>query len=216
MPAPLKTRARQSQGAGDTAADRTRNGDNETRERIVQAARILFRERGYEGTTVSQLARASGVTTPALYWHFDSKAAVCAEFLRRDFEGFVAGLRAGIAGDTPEARLRAYVSTFMDLHLSEYEFDANFGYFQLRAMLNEDAGAEVARLEREILGMLKDILVEGSQSGDFSIKDLSVTARTITTMSEYSFTWFRPTGRLTIQQVGALYAEYAVRLVKAD
>lgn len=44
-----------------------------TRQAIVQGASRVFLEFGYAQTTVSQVAKASGVTKGALYFHFDSK-----------------------------------------------------------------------------------------------------------------------------------------------
>jgi AcrR family transcriptional regulator len=45
-----------------------------TRDRIVAAALRLFSERGTAAVSVRELAEASGVTVPGLYYHFDSKA----------------------------------------------------------------------------------------------------------------------------------------------
>ncbi|MFG1708833.1 TetR family transcriptional regulator [Nonomuraea sp. M3C6] len=52
--------------AGVTAA--------ETRARLLQAAVVVFAERGYDGTRVADIAQAAGVSNGALYAHFGSKA----------------------------------------------------------------------------------------------------------------------------------------------
>lgn len=46
---------------------------NETRQRILESARRLFAERGYDGTSNRALADAVGLTTGALYHYFDRK-----------------------------------------------------------------------------------------------------------------------------------------------
>ena len=48
----------------------------ETRVRILDAARALFAERGYAGTSVRDLADALGMTKAALYYHFPGKADI--------------------------------------------------------------------------------------------------------------------------------------------
>ncbi len=48
----------------------------QTRARIVEAADRLFRERGYRGTSVEDIAAAAGVGVRTIYLHFDSKAAI--------------------------------------------------------------------------------------------------------------------------------------------
>lgn len=48
----------------------------QTRARIADAADRLFRERGYRGTSVEDIASAAGVGVRTIYLHFDSKAAI--------------------------------------------------------------------------------------------------------------------------------------------
>ena len=207
-----------------TAANRARTtigragvaDDTETRERIVREARMMFRERGYEGTVMSKLARAVGVTTPGLYWHFDSKASLCAEILERDYELFFVDLRARTVGNTPQEQLKAYVSAFVQLQIRDHDFDANFSYAQLRSALPPDAAEPIVRLEREMFGMLTGILRRGVAEGVFSAPHINVTAWSITHMCEYVFLWFRPDGELSAEEVGALYAHQAAKLVGPD
>ena len=44
-----------------------------TRKAIIEASMELFAKRGYHGTSVSQIAAATGLTKGALYWHFEGK-----------------------------------------------------------------------------------------------------------------------------------------------
>ncbi len=47
--------------------------DQKTRDAIVEASIELFARRGYHGTSVAQIAKATGLTKGALYWHFKDK-----------------------------------------------------------------------------------------------------------------------------------------------
>lgn len=47
---------------------------DETREQLLAAAMEVVVARGYDGTRVAEIARVAGVTTGAIYNHFDSKA----------------------------------------------------------------------------------------------------------------------------------------------
>ncbi len=44
-----------------------------SREKIVEKARMLFAERGYQGTTIAEIAAAAGLSEGAIYRHFKSK-----------------------------------------------------------------------------------------------------------------------------------------------
>jgi AcrR family transcriptional regulator len=48
----------------------------DTRARILDAARGLFADRGYAGTSIRDLAEALGMTKAALYYHFPGKAEI--------------------------------------------------------------------------------------------------------------------------------------------
>ena len=57
---------------------------DETRRRIIDAAIRLFGERGFEGASTREIAKAAVVNAPALQYYFDSKEGVyraCAEFI---------------------------------------------------------------------------------------------------------------------------------------
>jgi AcrR family transcriptional regulator len=202
----------------NASAEANRNGpveDLETRDRILRAARDLFRERGYDGTAMSQVAKAAGVTTPALYWHFASKAELCADFLERDYREFHAALVERSVGDTATERLRAYAAAFVEMQLRSEDRDVNFSYSQFRDRLTEEARESVKQQEREIIGIVQAILRDGQENGEFSITEPTVTAFAIVSMCEYVFVWFNPNGRLSASEVAALYADHALTLVRA-
>ena len=48
----------------------------ETRERLLDAAEVIFRQRGVTRTSLAEVATAAGVTRGAVYWHFKDKAAL--------------------------------------------------------------------------------------------------------------------------------------------
>jgi len=65
----------------------------ETQERILSAAEACFAQFGYEGTSLTTICRAAGVSKGAFYHHFDSKQAVFLKLLNR----WLAGMDAAMA-----------------------------------------------------------------------------------------------------------------------
>jgi len=59
----------------------------DTRNRILEAARRMFAEQGYEATTMRAIADAISYTPTALYHHFANKQALVTELCRNDFDG---------------------------------------------------------------------------------------------------------------------------------
>jgi AcrR family transcriptional regulator len=81
-----------------------------TRERILEAALALFRERGFETTTMRDIARESKLALGAAYYYFDSKDALVMAFYeraQRDLEPLLEGALSKTHG--LEERLRAVI-----------------------------------------------------------------------------------------------------------
>jgi AcrR family transcriptional regulator len=57
-----------------------RKKSEETRSRILEAALAVFRERGFEGATMREIAAAAGMAVGAAYYYFDSKDAIVMAF----------------------------------------------------------------------------------------------------------------------------------------
>ncbi len=86
---------------------------DDTRTRILATAVELFSERGYEATSLREIADRLGFTKAALYYHFPSKAAIAIEMaapLLERLEALVDGL------DDPHGLLTAYVDVLLEHH----------------------------------------------------------------------------------------------------
>ena len=93
---------------------RRRLSAGERRERILAGAMALFAERGYEGASMVEIARAAGITPAVVYDHFSSKAELQIELLERqttELLGFV-GAALQDAPEDPARRMRIGVDAF--------------------------------------------------------------------------------------------------------
>lgn len=185
-----------------------------TRQRILAEARTLFLKRGYRATPMSHVAKAAGVTTPALYWHFASKDDLYFEVVHGEYASMLKALIKVSEEGSAEERLAAYVKTFVILQLEEADFDVMYGFAQLKAALTPARRAEITALEREYPRPLQKILEDGIQDGSFHVTDHRVASRAIAVMCEYVFLWFREGGRYSSEEVGALYAEMAIAIAR--
>lgn len=59
---------------------------SEARKRILETARQLFAERGYDAVGINELIEKSGVAKATFYQQFRSKESLCAEWLKREAE----------------------------------------------------------------------------------------------------------------------------------
>jgi AcrR family transcriptional regulator len=95
------------------ATPRRRLSAAERRERILAAAQEVFAQRGYHGSSLDDIAKASGTSKALIYEHFESKRALHEELITSHAGELARRFAANAAtGATGEERLRAGVDIF--------------------------------------------------------------------------------------------------------
>lgn len=90
----------------------------QTRERLLDAAREVFSQQGFQGATVREICRRAEANVAAVNYHFGSKDGLLAEAL--NFSRLKALQTANLqADDCPKIRLRLFIHDFMLLLLDE-------------------------------------------------------------------------------------------------
>ena len=82
---------------GDLVARRTKEEALATRNRLLDAAELLFQAQGVSQTSLQQIAQQAGATRGAIYWHFKDKAALFNAMMERVILPLEAGPRAAAA-----------------------------------------------------------------------------------------------------------------------
>lgn len=85
----------------------TPKGKAATQERILAAATALFMERGYEKTTVADVAQRAGVSRATVFWHFSDKGGLFREAFSRVLQPFRESLERDYHEIPREERLQA-------------------------------------------------------------------------------------------------------------
>lgn len=147
------------------------------REDIINAALTLFRERGIKATTIREIAEEAGVTSGALYRHFDSKVSLAQALFEDCADRMTAQLREAAegAGDPREALAQ---TTRALLGFSQHE-PAAFGYI-LDRHEREVQRAQVGRvLPKDVF---EEIIRDGVEGGQFPPQDASLSTALIVGM----------------------------------
>ncbi len=89
--------------------------DTAARARILEAADELFAERGYDGVSARDVARAAGVAKAAVFYYFDGKDGLYAAVLDGYYRAHGAALEAALATAGPlDERLHALIDGYLD------------------------------------------------------------------------------------------------------
>ena len=83
------------------------------RAQLVEVGRTVFAQRGYEGTSVEEIAERAGISKPIVYEHFGGKEGLYAVIVDREVEHIVARIVEAIAQGSPRERLEGAALAFL-------------------------------------------------------------------------------------------------------
>jgi AcrR family transcriptional regulator len=179
----------------------------------MSAARDLFYEVGFHGTTVRDIAGRVGVTVPALYYHHANKEAILAALLDRTITAVIWRCRQAVAeaGDDPADQLRNLIeclALYMASHRKDGGMDA-----EIRA-LSPQARKRYSAQRRQVEMMLVDTIERGVAAGVFEVTSPRDTGRALLGMVQAVTLWFDPDrGQLTAPQLALRYVDIAEHTV---
>ena len=124
-----------------------------TREQIIDAAMGLFAERGYQATTIADIATAAEVAPRTFFSYFPSKEAVVFHNVDRDLDGLAAVLRDRLPGETAFDALRRWIDAMFDAWMAK-EDEA----LLRKRLCGEDEG--LANFQGGVMARMHDLLLE--------------------------------------------------------
>lgn len=158
--------------------------------KILAYATEVFYEKGYEGASMRDLSRASGMSLSGLYHYFESKEKLLYLIQKHTFSTIVERLRERLDSiSDPEQRIRVFILNHLEYFLANRK--------AMKVLSHEDDvlkngyGSEIAAIKREYyricIGLLDDFKRE--RKLEFSSR-LAVLA--LFGMMNWIYTWYRP------------------------
>jgi AcrR family transcriptional regulator len=145
----------------------------DTRQRIVETAERLFREIGYQKTTVADIARVLKMSPANVYRFFDSKKSINEAVTERLVREVEAAIDAIADRRSPAAeRLRAIIATMHDMNASLYTDDLRM-HEMVEVAITESWQVVHGHIERKG-AIFKRVIAEGAASGEFDVVDADV------------------------------------------
>lgn len=182
---------------------------NNRREDILKEAARLFREKGYERTSVRDLADAVNMKSGSLFYHFDSKEDILVEVMNEGIDGLIARLNHELeVAKTPRDKLL----TLLHVHLSEilekapdamavylFEWHSLSPEAHLKLIAQRDA------YESRITELLREIADAGLISTDVKVFRLFLLGAL-----NWTATWYDPNGELSASQLAERFLSYVM------
>jgi AcrR family transcriptional regulator len=156
---------------------------------ILAHATDVFDEKGYEGASMRDLSRASGMSLAGLYYYFESKEKLLYLIQRHTFTTILERLRARLEGiSDPETRVRVFIANHLEYFLANQK--------AMKVLSHEDEvlkngyGAEITGIKREYVRTCVELMddLKCARGLEFSSR---TAALSLFGMMNWIYTWYK-------------------------
>ncbi len=161
--------------------------------RILDAAAKVFRENGYAGARLVDIATEAEMQTGSLYYHFASREDLVSHLLRNAWHHTDGTVRRSVDGLPARTAPVNRLATAMTAHMLSVLSEGNYTSAMLRILgqVPEDVRATIGPLQRTYLDLWRGLLTEAQDVGDIrSGLDLSVVLMVLTGALNWTVEWY--------------------------
>ena len=172
------------------------------------AAKIIL-QKGYDATSVSDIADALGITKTGLYHYIKGKTELLYEIMKYGLEELEREVLVPAAEiEDPEERLRFVITTHARI-VTRGDGVVTILVDEARA-LTAAQNRHVVRMKRKYIDCLRDTLDEMKKQGQLRGVDTTVAAFSITGAINWISRWYQEGGRLTAEEIAWQIADVAL------
>lgn len=187
---------------------------DQKRERILAVAEDLFFQRGYAGTTMSEIVEQLGVAKPYLYYYFSNKAEIYETLALRSSHACLTAMHFD-ASDTRRAldKLTEGLQRFARANIHYFK-SGTFAYRE-SAIRHPAVDRKVRSLARGFYKELRALLEEGRRDGDLEFDNTKLTAFAIGSIAGFLYTWYKPDGSIPPEEMAEQLTAILLRIAGA-
>ncbi len=177
-----------------------------TRDDVLDAAAQVFRQKGFHGASMADIAESVKLQKASLYHHVSSKQELLLSLLDRALEMLTTRIAPLATQSIPaDKKLRQMIRVYLQ-SLAEQPDLSSVLLFEHRSLDKKSHARHIPNRDR-FETLWRVVVKEGIQSGLFSCPDPGLTVRALMGTLNWTLTWYRPTGPMTIEKIADQYAD---------
>ena len=175
----------------------------------AKAAKLFF-DRGYDATSLRQVATASGLKVGSLYNLIESKEHLLLQIMGGVIDDLVAAAHeaARLDGDAVD-KLQAALAANLTFH-AEHAQEVFIGNAELRS-LSDGARHVVIEKRHEYELFLQGLVEDAGRVGLADVIDAKIHVYSFVAQATHIASWFKPGGRMDLDEIVAIYTKLALR-----
>ena len=177
-----------------------------TREDILEAAAQVFRQKGFHGASMNDIAEAVSLQKASLYHHVSSKQEILLEILDRALQLLLEQISSISNQNIPaDKKLRLMIREYLQILVENIDLAAVL-LFEHRSLDRRQHARHIPNRDKFEL-LWKDVLAGGVQANLFKCENPALASRALLGQMNWTLTWYRPDGPLTIEQIADQYSD---------
>ena len=176
-----------------------------TRQDILEAAAQVFRQKGFHGASMADIAQAVNLQKASLYHHVSSKQELLLAILDRALELLLERISAiTVQNISPDKKLQLMMREYMKILVENQDLAAVL-LFEHRSLERKQHARHVPNRDKFEL-LWKDVLSDGVKAKLFKCDDPALATRALLGIMNWTLTWYRPDGALPVEQIADQYS----------
>ncbi|MCG7533315.1 TetR/AcrR family transcriptional regulator [Psychrobium sp. MM17-31] len=168
--------------------------------RLLNAAATLFRDRGFDKTTVRDLAKAIGIQSGSLFHHYPNKQEILKQVMQQAIMLNIRRVEMALSlNHTIKDKLLALILCEFQALILDTSAHISVLVFEWRS-LSEDNQAIMLKLRDEYEQYWLDVLAQAKQQGMINI-DHHILRRLLNGAINWSLNWYKADGDLSLEQL---------------
>jgi AcrR family transcriptional regulator len=182
---------------------------------LLASAVRCFAANGYHATTTRDICSGVGLSPAALYVHFPSKELVLHAIARIGHERVLVEVRDSPVDEAAGSaeRVRAIMARFTAWH-ARHHVAARVCQYELTGLTSPHYD-EIRELRHRTTAVFRDAVRAGVADGSFPATDVDRLVRSMLSLGIDLVRWYRLDGADSPEQIGAFYADLALRMLTA-
>jgi len=177
-----------------------------TRDDILEAAAQVFRQKGFHGASMQDIADAVSLQKASLYHHVSSKQEILLALLDRALELLLERISAISDQDlSADEKLRQMIRAYLQILAENTDLSAVL-LFEHRSLERKQHARHVPNRDK-FEALWREVLTEGVAAKLFTCGEPALTARAILGILNWTITWYRPDGSLEIDEIADHYSD---------
>ena len=176
---------------------------------ILTAAAISFKQKGYKGTTMDDIAKQIDVTKAAIYYYFKNKEALALECNLISLDTMLEMIKTiDEKYQKPSDKISAAIFEYIKGMAGE---PINSVVLLLDNELSPKAKRIVNQKRVKVDLWLRNVIAEGVNSGAFHSEDPKMLSYAILGAMNWTFRWYKPNGDQSPDEIGNIFSKYLIR-----